>query len=876
MKNTKFFKNSSVIIQGHPGGYVTDGSIDNLNPKAVRDCNNMDFYDSYDERRFPIDYFDDDASPTLKTLLGTGGLYEDYDLKSFISKDFTDDNGETKNVIIAAIKKPLLGTSKLLCNYSYHPTYDDGGEVLFANGKRAGGGWVNEWFDLTEITDAMTLTTTGTDTVLAQWRTGTIPVQKPEDYYRGWFVYQGSDCIGIVTKSSAAALCVLTIRKNSYLNAGAITIRVFDNPSIRLSRFPVNFYNDLVLEFDTASFEESNNTLHIAFGDYSRPYWFGFIKRRHFFSSSDSPNVYKIGGGGVPDADLSNSWNGWWLSYLTPDVQNKKTYTRIAPSVAGDSQEFVNGKAIDLGNLILSFDRQSQIWTNNNFQKFFAMCCTLDGYQTVFLGAARLQGVTDAASSWWRNPAIYFPLDFDRRITAINGFAVKDDVWKASTTPTLKEELPDIFHIDVDKGGNMEIKYPGVDLIYGISGQNITYCRFFEKANLEGHIEDYAKGLILNSYLNQFYFSDIVMKAEQMIRVGDLMVAVNFSDDSFEDDTTKEASKNNTKIAVSQMQQGNIPTYDIFTDEGARYKTISTGDEIVGASVVGDNDFMVFTKQQAIHCEILDAVRGTIAVRERFNNKGAVSKIAIVNARLRGELQGTFWASETGIYYFYNNDPVNILENAWLNEYLALDSAVKDAIVAGYNPKRNFVYFVVDDRIFVYHMGLRSWRIYTFPVSPTFMHIADNDEQMFTNGKALFLTEGYGTEKYRDLEGSAEEERITFSMTNVLNEGLSAMHKIPIGFDLSSIEVETDEPGNPVNIHVTVGADSATAEDIYDEGVDIEGKTSHTRQIKTKRRTNFFNFKIEDYDDTALNIIALRINEIVVKTKHTQRKIQKI
>ena len=88
------FQNNIVGVKHLLKGLISDGSTSEKPANSVSDCLNIDFHPSYVLKRREPYLTTDTADPTLVSILTANG----YAISKFITKNFIDADGTTKNV----------------------------------------------------------------------------------------------------------------------------------------------------------------------------------------------------------------------------------------------------------------------------------------------------------------------------------------------------------------------------------------------------------------------------------------------------------------------------------------------------------------------------------------------------------------------------------------------------------------------------------------------------------------------------------------------------------------------------------------------------------------------------------------------------------
>ena len=841
MKNKIHFTESDIKIKGHPLGYITDGNIPESDPRSVRDCNNMDF-DNFDKRRDPYMEYSD-----LSSILPAG-----YDISNFFIKEFINkDNTSTEVIIVFATK--AANPSKVYVNKSYNPGNN------YGNGLNSTGGWITGW---QEITETYSLALTGAISTATGTSTITAPKTIATDYFRGWFIYDGTTCVGFVTKSTSAASgasCTLTIRINPYYNGTTVALRAIVSLSTyTLSRFPVNVQNNIT-ELTEVSFSESYNTVRIACGPENRIYWLGFITDRNFFNQTTP-----VGSG---DNRYYTAWWGFWFDFDVPLIANKKVYKRHYSTVNAEVAHYIQDDIIELG-AILKYNIYTSVTPDEDHVTVVSCAITMDGYQGIFLKNLMIDRTAAAHASnfaMFKSIQMIWTLEFNRRLTDLNLFYARNDKFVSINT-TSEDSINEIFQtyqMEPFSGGNInftdkprnsgeyDFSLNAYTTIY-IDGSLIYYAYNWNSVN--GY--DYANGQSLNQYLNMQYWDDITMKTKQIIKVENLNIAISIK------------NKLN-QIGLSNIMNGDVETESIYGTE--RYFQATSGDELIGGAASQENQFILFTKKECIVAEIFDKVKSGIAVTGRYAGFGALNMKAIVAARVKGELQAVSLAGQNSIYLLANNQPMDILEGKWREEYRALSDNIKAAIVGGYYRARREIFYVINGKEYIFNMDKLHWKKYTYEDVPLTLYPEKYGEMLWHDTDKIYKTEPTGTAQWMD-KGT---DGIDFFYKQALNNGTAGYHKILKKIDISTMSIVKDDNNVDTVIYIKAGKNSLTDPNILNYEFYIVADQATINKL-TKKRSNYYYFQLGNTITGADNIKTIRFNEIILRSKLVRRKLQKI
>jgi len=390
-------------------------------------------------------------------------------------------------------------------------------------------------------------------------------------------------------------------------------------------------------------------------------------------------------------------------------------------------------------------------------------------------------------------------------------------------------------------------------------------------------------GSTLHNYLNQLYDKDIHIKPKQFIQVDENIVALNLSPDNISEDTKTEKKQGVSKGAFSQLQDGNINAYSIFSSE--RIESLAREEITGGISTVGLN-FLVFTERDCIWYEIADEDNFLLRTVGTFANQGAYSLRGITSAVTEEkapmgtasqevgarQFGGVYWISPKGIFMFRDNEPVNILKGRWLNQYMTISNSNKQNAKAGYLPGKKEVFFVIGNDIWVWSLLYEHWKIYSFTSVPVHFVSARNGELLFAGTNKIFTTNPPETTEHLD-EGSIGFD---FYLAQYVSGGTAVKNKIIHSIDLIYNMITTVVLGEftdgKVKVEVT-GNESSTG-NLHSRDWLLSGKFKKGLMLRnnaageySRKRVNYAKIKISSENTTKANIRKFLIREILVMLK---------
>lgn len=981
----RFFKKLPVPITGHPLGYISVHDIDKTNAPAgsVQECLNMDFEPQGDRRRDPYSI--------LADLISV--LPEGYTINNFHEKVFADKDGVNKICLIAVALKSG-SRARIFMNKYYNPTTE------YINNHGAVIGWEEgSWVELTEIIqETITNVADGGDPE-STFDINESTLNAGADYYNDWYVYRITEsdsaekdlvCIGrIKDYSKSGTVGSFTVKRRSYVAVEDPYSRyipeIANGDIVYIVRFPVIMNNygtwSIIKE---VSFEESFNTVKIAFGHESRAIWLGFISDKTFFQGGFSINPSSpifIGSGlhnltfsgsynGITEKDfiieisssmmfdfwrwkrtgdatwkatlpMSTNWvyledgisirfatfmghtvgdqwviqidgesdpdsvkkhDGFWMSFDSPNVLNKKVYKHYHQSTSGAKHLIIDNKTIgnELG-IDYHFKVDSAIGDYHR-QRYFSFGITLDGFQTIFIKNMYLQCVIQGANYiiYVFEPNINFNVDYDRRITGINLFYSENSTNSPGifeVTATADNEFPETNLVQTDRGGDIPLSGKMISSAYD-SAFNINQIDFMyhedgdNRANVSLYLNKITGDVTLSKYLNCKYYKDIHLKAKHFIKVGENYLAVNLSPDSTNDEDKTEKRQGITKVALSNVLDGNRNCYSIFASE--RIRSLAR-EEIIGAIATVANQFLLYTKSNVTWYSITDEVEWSWQNKGSFQNKGAVSGKGIAAAVYENksqigtaseefgaiEFNGVFWNNYDTIWGFFNNEPKDLLKGHWAEEYKMLSNSVKENCITKFYPNRREVFFYLNSKIYIYKIDYKQWKIYSYNASINNFVSSVNGELLFHDTNKIFTTEAVGTAQYLD-EGSIAYD---FSYAQYLSGGTGIINKIANRLDMMYEMVTKVVLGEftdgKINIELTGNENGAG--NLHDKDWLLSGifKKSITFRNDAsgnyaRKRVNYVKLKVSSESSTKANIKKFVLKEMLFEFLQGGRKGTKI
>lgn len=863
---TKFmFRNDPINIKNFTKGYITDG--DEYPPDSVQGCKNLDFRDGETSVRPPYSVLKD-----MDGILPSG-----YTIKGFTEKNFTDAAGNIESVIIVVACHSSPDSShpaKIYVSKFFNPASTYFNYTGAKTNQIGSTDWEDNYTELTEKVSFTAGSPSYSDSNRVNTVTCTITAQKT-NYYKGWFVYDGSDnCIGCVAYYNGSTQ--LVVRLNSYNDSGTLTLRTMAAGTYYLCRFPVTIKLKSAFEsvsISKVNFQERGNTVIICLGREIQLLNLSFLQQKKFFGNQGDI----IGSGN--DA-LYKNWNGFWLTKDAPEIANKKVYINHDITSAGTtSNKYISSDIADLG-IIVKYDINTTTSSGNEIIGG-SVVCTIDGYQGIFL-----KNIILGKTASWINEfdyiSVYFQMDFERRLTDFNLFWGRFDNFKDQIKGSYDQEIFDTYQLFNANGGKVSCltEHSGIPF----SGHNVYETWLLDIDISTGNIPTgYAynlagltTGTSLNSYLNNFYWKDIHTKADDIIKIGDNMMAINLANDVVSTDSDYDMN-GQLKVALSQVQQGIISATSIFVDE--RVKQIPLAENLIGGVETIDDKFLLFTENTLLYYEVADAASGLLRKNQDFRFRGAYSKKDIVRAQLGNQFAGVYWKNNISIYRFLDDHPENILSDRWELEYQKMSESDKQNGVSGFLPRTRDVFFVIGSKIYLWNILKENWRIYEYDDVPQYIVSALSGELYYSNSRTIYQTEGLTSSVYKDKDLNG----IDWSWKKTkMSHGSKIMNKVFDRIDMYyDVQAASDVDAlMPVSMDVKVTGNDGAAGYILNKTYELQPANA-TKQSKIvvypekRNRVNKYSVEVSSSTDVA-NMQKLTFNEIIINAKIAQRFGRKI
>lgn len=857
------FEDKPIVVRSHSKGYITDGR--SFPPESVQDCLNMDFFKDRDEKRpayteKPL--YVDGVLTSMNTILPSG-----YSIVGFREKLFVDEAGNSEVVllIVACHSSPSSSNPlKIYVSKFFNPS------STFYNytGAKTNQIGTSDWEEnITDLTEMVALTA-GAPSYSDSNRVNSITVAglagKKDNYYRGWYLYDGSDVsIGCIT-SYTGATGAIVVRLNDYDNAGTITLRPMAAGTYYAVRFPVTIkfkteFNSAVVT--DATFSEKANTLQICLGKEIKLLNITFLQEKRFFGN---PADYI----GTTTSILYKNWNGFWFAEDAPEIEDKKVY--ITKDVTSSTQTTYYLSVPAIGAIV----KYVVNTTTSSENKVVAgsLVCDLDGYQAIFI-----KNILLGKTNLWINEFDYisflFCIDYDRRLTGLHFFWGMSTEFHEQIKGNYDQEIFDTYKLFPDNAGDVNLQtehsgiYDAAHNIYETWLLDIDVTTGNIPTGFAYNLTGLQTGDSLNAYLNNYYWKDIYTKAGSIIAVNDDVLAISLANDAVSTDSDYDKN-GQLKGALSQIQQGIIDANSIFVDE--RVRQITQGQELVGGESTVNQQFLLFTATNCLWYNIADTTSFLLQRFQDFQFRGAYSRQSIVKAQYGDQFAGIYWVSPSGsIYRFLDKYPEDLLFGYWRDEFQAISETDRAAAKMGFLPRTREVFVIIASTIYIWNIEYEHWKKYAYGDVPAYYSAAISGELNFSTARYLFGTENASSTVWKD-KGSVN---IPFSFKMVIDDGSKSENKIPDRIDINYniTPVITDGEPEQSQINVKVTADDKAAGSIMDTSFNLySGGVTKKKKVLTCRkrgRTNKFSVEVSSVSANEGNIKRFEINEFGVNAK---------
>ncbi|NOS83946.1 MAG: hypothetical protein HOP31_02300 [Ignavibacteria bacterium] len=619
------------------------------------------------------------------------------------------------------------------------------------------------------------------------------------------------------------------------------------------------------------------------------------------FTGHTVTDQWKIQIDGSTDADTVKKQDGFWMTYDSPNALNKKIY-KFDNHTGGVTELIIDNS--DIGReLGIDYYIKTDITaagTDGPKDRYFALCLTLDGFQTIFIKHLELKpnnlGVPSGIVYIQSGTSANFNVDFERRVTAHNLFYGEGN-GEFDEEPARDNIFPETNLVQTDRGGDVPLSGKMIASSYD-NAFNINQIDFMfhetggNNQNDPLYLNKITGDVTLSKYLNCKYYKDIHLKAKKFIKVGENYLAVNLSPDSTNDEDKTEKRQGTTKVALSNVLDGNRNCYSIFASE--RIRSLARED-ILGAIATVANQFLLFTKNNATWYSITDEAEWSWQNKGSFQNKGAVSSKGIASAVFENksqigtaseefgaiEFNGVFWNNYDTIWGFFDNEPKDLLKGHWAEEYKMLSDSVKENCITKFYPNRREVFFYLNSKIYIYKIDYKQWKIYSYNAAINNFVSSVNGELLFHSTNKIYTTEPVGTTQFLD-EGSIAYD---FSFAQYLSGGTGIINKIANRLDLMYEMVTQVVLGEftdgKINIELT-GNESSTG-NLHNKNWLLSGKFKKSITFRNnssgqyaRKRVNYVKLKVSSENTTKANIKKFVLKEMLFEFLQGGRKGTKI
>lgn len=432
-----------------------------------------------------------------------------------------------------------------------------------------------------------------------------------------------------------------------------------------------------------------------------------------------------------------------------------------------------------------------------------------------------------------------------------------------------------------------------------IYGNLITSRGGYNSTEGSTYPADYATGLQLQDYLNNYYWKTVTVGAKAGFPLGENLIAFGTDDEAINKDN--DATGDNIgefSVIFSQVQRGDANAKSVMCTE--RNRQLSVGQPIVAIMPGMGNEYLVFTKNQVRWDELTDEQSVALRNIAEYYDDGLVNQDAVISAIMPEEVQsgppvspytskfsGVFAAGYEGFYVFSKNKRYDLLSvrdeqdrvliNKWSELYKELPKSVKEASRVGYNANNREIFWYLDGKVYVWSIRYSHWTIYEFPDTITGFASELEGELYFWSGLKIYKT----NRVTREIQKDKGTEVIDWHYTKMFGHGSEQVNKIPQGFDLNyDAELDTSLKDVEAYIDIECGTERGSTNlfnntrKIKDDGANAY--QDHIRQgFDFMTRAKYYTIKIKSNAATAGKLVKLKIKELKVRAKVAPGVIEK-
>jgi len=432
-----------------------------------------------------------------------------------------------------------------------------------------------------------------------------------------------------------------------------------------------------------------------------------------------------------------------------------------------------------------------------------------------------------------------------------------------------------------------------------IYGNLITSRGGYNTTETSTYPYDYATGLQLQDYLNNYYWKTVTVGVKAGFPLGENLIGFGTDDESINKDN--DAAGDNIgefSVIFSQVQRGDANTKSVMCTE--RNRQLSVGMPIVAIMPGMGNEYLVFTKNQVRWDELTDEQGVVTRNIADYYDDGLVNQDAVISAIMPEEVQsgppvapytskfsGVFAAGYEGFYVFSKNKRYDLLSirdeqdrvliNKWSELYKELPKSVKEASRVGYNANNREIFWYLNGKVYVWSIRYSHWTIYEFPDTIAGFASEIEGELYFWTGLKIYKT----NRVTRDIQKDKGTEVIDWYYTKMFGHGTEQLNKIPQGFDLNyDAELNTSVRDVEAYIDIECGTERGST-NLFDNTRKIKDDGAneyqdHIRQgFDLMTRAKYYTVKIASNAATAGNLVKLKIKELKVRAKVAPGVIEK-
>lgn len=175
--------------------------------------------------------------------------------------------------------------------------------------------------------------------------------------------------------------------------------------------------------------------------------------------------------------------------------------------------------------------------------------------------------------------------------------------------------------------------------------------------------------------------------------------------------TDKDPGQTRIRLSVLDDDKGQ---YDVFPVSDVAWK--GNLSQPVNRVVEWDGRLIILTDSHLVHLEPADPLRARDSYMLVEESRGIGCPAAYRRCIAVGK-RYFYYANADGVWAYSTGRSVNVLENAWLDEWKGLSDSVRESAVAAYNGALEELWLAVNGRIYILSdssLDTMRWRVYKY------------------------------------------------------------------------------------------------------------------------------------------------------------------